>query len=112
MADPIDIAFKVSNEEFKAGLDKVLQDFAVTSADLRQQLTDLEVNSKRTLGGLLSFDDASSAREMNATKRKADEETFAVQAAHVQELRTLNQLSADEAIRQQRDIFEKQRRIG
>ena len=104
MADPIDIAFKVSNDELKAGLDKALQDVAKTSADLKQKLTDLEVNSKRTLGGLLSFDDARSSSEMTSTKRKADEETFAIEAAHVQELRTLNQLSADEAIRQQRDI--------
>ncbi len=105
MADnTIGINFNVATDDLKTGLDRALDDFSATIAGFKRNLADLNVNGKKALDELLTFQDVEGSSDTSATKRKADQDAFAAQAAQVQELRTLNRISADEEIQQQAAI--------
>ncbi len=100
----IDIGFAVANDDLKDGLDEALRHFSETCAAIQQNMAGLSEGAQTGRKALIDFQQALLTGEPTSTKRKADEDMFAAEAAHVQELRTLYQISADEAIRQQKDI--------
>lgn len=106
MADNmIDIGFTVANDDLRSGLDKALQDFAATSAEIQQELAGIAQGSNEAAPALLSFADALSATAAaSPTRQKAEQDMFAAEVANVQILRSLYKLSADEAIDEQRRI--------
>ncbi len=106
MADNmIDIGFTVGNAELKTGLDKALQDFAATSTEIQQYLGTLSQGAKAASAALVTFADVrNGATASAATQRKVDEDGFAAQVSQIQILKTLGQMSAEEAIQREIDI--------
>jgi hypothetical protein len=103
MADTaIDIGFNVANSELKADLDRVVQDFDATSAELRKQLDAIADRAKVVGLALVTFADAKgNDAAATATRRRAEENDFADQVSHIEILKTLNQVSAADAIQQE-----------
>jgi len=100
MADNmIEIGFTVDQDDLTAGLDQAQDDLA----KFQKEIADQWVRAKRLSGELLTFQDFAGSSDANA-KRKIDQDSFAAQAANIQELRSLNQISADDEIRQQQAI--------
>jgi hypothetical protein len=106
MADStIDIGFNVANGDLKDGLDKAVQDFETTSAAITQDLASISQSAKTTGNVLVTFADAESRQDATAaTRRKAAAEGFAQEASDIEILKTLNQISADQAIADQLQI--------
>jgi len=99
MADNmIDIGFTVANGDLTAGLDKALQDFAATSTEIQAYLAGVGTSADSAKTELISFQQALEDQKASPTLRKAEEAQFDDEVAHAQELRSLHQLSADEAI--------------
>jgi len=93
----IEIGITVDDDSLKAKLDAAAANVTATCQSIKDNLKTLR-DQFVTFRQALEKDDGSS------TWRKAEENSFAEQVAHVQELRTLNQISADEAIRWQKQI--------
>ncbi len=101
----IGIGFNVANGDLKDGLDKALQDFAATSAAIQQDLDAISQSAKTAGNVLVTFAEAESRPDATAaTKRKAAAEGFAQEASNIEILKTLNQISADQAIADQTRI--------
>jgi len=98
MADnTIEIGFTVGNDDLKTGLDKAVQDFNATCAAIQQTISGIAANAQQATPQLISFQQALD-QGPSPSKRKAEEAEFDDQVAHMQELRSLDQLSADQAI--------------
>src|SRR5882762_6522334 len=106
MADTaIDIGFNVANSDLKDGLDQALQDFAATSAAITQDLASIAQAAKTTGSALVSFQDVAEGKDAPlSTKRKEEENGFADQVSHIQILKTLNEISAADAIQQELNV--------
>jgi hypothetical protein len=106
MADTsIDIGFTVGNDDLRDGLNQALTDFAATSAAIQRDLDGIGLDASAATVKFESFADALKVDAApNATRRKALEDDFAAQTAFVQEEKTLNRLSADDAIAQEQRI--------
>jgi hypothetical protein len=104
MADnTIDIGFTVGSDDLKAGLDKSLQYLAATSVAIQGDFVSIGAGANKATTSLITFQQALS-QGPSPSKRKAEEAQYDDEVAHVQELRSLNQLSADEAIAQETAI--------
>ena len=105
MADNmIDIGFTVGNDDLKAGLDKAVQDLNATCAAFQQDMENIGQSAKQAIPDLISFTEALSSTSATQTKRKAEEDMFAAQVSNIQILQSLNVLSADQAIDEERRI--------
>jgi hypothetical protein len=105
MADnTIEIGFNVGNDDLQAGLDKAQQAFNATCAAIQQDCAGISAGANQAAAGLIDFKQALLSQDPSPTLRKAEQAQFDDEIAHVQELRSLNQLSADEAISLQTQI--------
>lgn len=103
MADTtIDIGFNVANGDLKAGLDKMIEDFDASSADIRTRLDEIAQRARVATSNLITFAQAKYLDPGSSeTKRKAEADDFAQQVSDIQILKTLNQVSAEDAIQQE-----------
>lgn len=99
MADnTIEIGFNVGTDDLQTGLDKAVQAFNATCAAIQQDCAGIAGGADKAKTGLIDFQQALASNDPSATKRKAEQAQFDDEVAHVQELRSLNQLSADQAM--------------
>ncbi len=105
MADnQIEVDFKVNNADLDAGLHQAAQEFAATSATIQQSFAGLADQARKGVPSLESFAQALTDTAPSQTERKAEEDLYAAEVAHVQELRSLYQISAGQAIAEQVEI--------
>jgi hypothetical protein len=99
MADnTIEIGFNVGTDDLQTGLDKAVQAFNATCAAIQQDCVGIAASANQAAPALIDFKQALDSPGASASKRKAEQAQFDDQVAHVQELRSLNQLSADQAM--------------
>jgi hypothetical protein len=93
----IKIGFNVGTDDLQTALDKAVQDFNATCAAIQQTISGIAANAQQAAPQLIDFQQALD-QGPSPSKRKAEQAQFDDEVAHVQELRSLNQLSADQAI--------------
>ena len=102
--EPIEVRFRVDNQDLQAGLVEAAQAFKAANDTIQDDMAKLTQKAKDGIPALISFEQALRSDDPSDIKRKAEEDLYAAEVSHVQELRSLYQISAGQAIADQVEI--------